>query len=644
MHALNIPAGLSSPWSDADEMDIPVQLRLGFPADDEAVQLTLVLAGLTVLVDEAEQRYDAAYRALTQLDVAVSWHDAGGLSFPIREIRKLSSLTGDVATDQDLAALWEFVESPSANDVPATLRQRADNVVLEWVDALGELHVVALPPASVPALLAADVPFAADTDAWRHIEQHATVPVLAGRAQLNADGFVEIHTSTPQLVEAAPLPGLFRLDDTHFGMPTGLVSALDSARGFLWVGERPSRPPVFSIPPSIDITDHVANGASELASRIEAHKAAALVWDPGLGRRIAVLAALDSLDAWPLLVVCDPSAIWLWQRHIELVGKEASFGHTDADARIITWHDLQRVALDDPIAVVFDEPFSKEATHALRAAHRFDALRDVVRIAVTSTWRDDDASIVQLMELVRPQEFRSDVPVAWRYPLRPSERLREHAESHVMRLEAGTVPQGVTARFRRDSIASCSPTQSQLSEFANVLELYEADEESPEVLVSLLEEATSAGTSSSPSPKLAEAVERTKSAISKGRTVAVVVGSPKTANRLKMLLRPLRVDLVDEVEARNPDPTLADVTVVRARDRVPSLRAFDEVIVCEYPRSFSALDSAVGPADGPGPQKVTVVHMHGSIDDRLAINAALARDHGLANLFPDPVQLLQDRA
>lgn len=640
---MNLPANSSSPRSDAGEMDIPVQLRLGFPADDEAVQLTLALAGLTVLVDEAERRYDAAYRALTHTGVSVSWHDAGGLSFPVREIRKLSSLDGSVVTDSDLAALWEFVENPSANDVPATLRQRAHNAVLEWVDAPGTLHSVAVPPAAVPALLAADVPFAADTDAWRHIERHATVPVLAGRAQLNADGFIEIHTATPQLVEAAPLPGLFRLDDTHFGMPVNLAHALNAARGFLWVGDRPVQPVVFDIPPSIDITEHVARGASELASRIEAHKAACLVWDPGLGRRIAVLAALDSLDAWPLLVVCDPSAIWLWQRHIELVGKEASFGHTDADARIITWHDLQRVALDDPVTVVFDEPFSKEASGSLRAAHRFDALRDVIRIAVTSVWRDDDADIVKLLELVRPQEFRSDIPVAWRYPMRPEERLREHAESHVMRLSASTVPLGVTARFRRDSIASCTPTQSQLSEFANVVELYEADEESPEVLVALLEEATSAGTASSPSPKLAEAVDRVKSALEKGRTVAVLAGSPKTATRLKMLLRPLRVDLVDEVEARNPDPSLADVTVVRARDRVPSLRAFDEVIVCEYPRSFSALDSAVGPADGPGPQKVTVIHMHGSIDDRLAINAALARDHGLANLFPDPAQLLEGR-
>jgi hypothetical protein len=624
-------------------MEIPVQLRLGFPQDDEAVHLTLVLAGLTVLVEELDGRYDAAYRELVARDISVSWHDAGGLSFPVREFRNLAHCDAEITVEEDLGALWEFVRAPSLGEVPATLRSRAGRVVLEWLDAESVLHACTVNPAAIPALLAADVPFVAENDAWRHIEQHATVPVLAGKARLNADGFVEIHTSTPQLVEASPLPGLFRLDDTHFGMPAALAHTLDSARGFLWVGERPLTPSKYAIPPSIDITAHVAAGASELAGRIESQKAACLLWDPGLGRRIAVLSALDALDAWPLLVVCDPSSIWLWQRHIELVGREASFGHTDADARIITWHDLGRVALDDPIAVVFDEPLAPEARRNARAAHRFDALRDVIRIAVSSSWSEDESAIVQTLELIRPSEFRSDVPVAWRYPNRPQQRLHEHADAHIMRLAALEVPNDATARFRRDSIASCHPTTAQLSEFAAIREMLEQDEESPEVLVGLLEEATTSGTSSAPSPKLAEAISRAQRAKAKGHSVALVVGSAKAANRLKMLLRPLRVDLVDEVEARNPDPAAADVTVVRAKDRIPSLRAFDEVVVVEYPRSFSVLDSAIGPADGPGPQKVTVVHMHGSIDDRLALHAALARDHGLANLFPDPYQLLQER-
>ena len=163
------------------------------------------------------------------------------------------------------------------------------------------------------------------------------------------------------------------------------------------------------------------------------------------------------------------------------------------------------------------------------------------------------------------------------------------------------------------------------------------------MLVGMLEEAATAGTGSSPSPKLAETIARVKNALAKNHTVAVLVGSHKAATRIKMLLRPLNVDLVDEIEMRNPNPTIADVTIVRAKDRVPSLRSFDEVIVCEYPRTFTALDAAVGPAEGPGPQKVTIVHLENSIDDRLAIHAALSRDHGLTHMPVDFEQLLQER-
>jgi len=629
-------------WADPVCIDVPVQLRLGFPTDDEAVQLILALAGLTVLVDERTRRYDAAFRALVALDITPAWHDRGGLSFSVREITKLVHHLDPVVVDDELKALWEMVKHPCADNLPATLRARVDTVALEWLDVDGVLHAAPIAPSGIPALLAADVPFVAESDAWRHIEQHATVPVIAGRAQLNGDGFIEIHTNTPQLVEASPLPGLFRLDETHFGMPTPLVAALDAAKGFLWIGDRPLRRRDYSIPASIDITEHVAHAAGELASHLEAFKSACLVWSPGLGRRIAALSALEALDAWPLLVVCEPSSIWLWQRHIELVGKEASFGTTDADARIVTYHDLPRVSIEDPAAVIFDEPHSRAAHTAVAASHRFDALRDMLRIAVCSQWDDDDKSIGRVMELIRPGEFRSQLPTPWRYPLRPSERLREHAESYIFRLAATEVPSGVTARFRRDSIATCRPTTSQAAAFQEVHELFEQGED-PDLLVAMLEEATTAGTGSAPSPKLAETIARVRAAHDKGHTVAVLVGSAKAATRLKMLLRPLRVDLVDEIEQRNPVPADAEVTIVRAKQRIPSLRGFDEVIVCEYPRSFAALDAAVGPAEGPGPQKVTLVHLDNSIDDRLAIHAALARDHAMSDVTPDPVQLLQER-
>jgi hypothetical protein len=606
------------------------------------VHLILALAGLTVLVDEQANRYDAAFRALVALNITPAWHQSGGLSFSVREFANLRTHLDPVIVDEELQALWELVRNPSADNLPATLRSRANGVVLEWLDEQGVLHSTPLKPTAVPALLAADIPFVAESDAWRHIEQHATVPVVAGRAQLNADGFIEIHTSTPQLVEAAPLPGLFRLDETHFGIPTPLLSALDAARGFMWVGDRPQRQRRFSIPPSLEITEHVASQAGELASHLEVFKAACLVWSPGLGRRIAVLCALEALDAWPLLVVCEPSSIWLWQRHIELVGREASFGATDADARIVTYHDLGRVALDDPVAVIFDEPTSSQARSAVSATHRFDALRDMIRVAVCSSWEDTDQSIQRVMEMIRPGEFSTQRPTAWRYPIRPEARLREHAESYTFHLDAEQVPQGVTARFRRDSIATCTPTTSQLAAFEEVRELHELGED-PQMLVGMLEEAATAGTGSSPSPKLAETIARVKNALAKNHTVAVLVGSHKAATRIKMLLRPLNVDLVDEIEMRNPNPTIADVTIVRAKDRVPSLRSFDEVIVCEYPRTFTALDAAVGPAEGPGPQKVTIVHLENSIDDRLAIHAALSRDHGVTHMPVDFEQLLQER-
>ncbi len=602
-----------------------------------------MLAGLTVLIEERNRNYDAAYRELQRCSVTTAWHDRGGLSFPVRDIAKLATTTATIIADEDLKGMWEYIKDPSADGVPATLHSKPYGAQLQWVSASGVNHAAVVPQNAIPALLASGIAFVAESEAWRFIEQHATVPVVAGHVQLNADGFLEIHTSTPQLVESSPLPGLFRLDDTHYGMPSALSLALEAARGFVWDSQRPAGAHKIAVPASLDITDHAHRHAALIASQLEAYKAAAVVWSPGLGRRIAVLAALEALDAWPLLIVCAPHTIWLWQRHIELVDRECSLAHNDTDVRIVTYRDLRRIALEDPVAVIFDDPFSAEARAARDACHRLDGLRDAYRVSVSSSWPTDQAMVLQAMSLLRPVEFRSDLPAVWRYPVRTDARLEEHVGVYRMELSATDVPPAATARFRRSSVAVCEPTTEQLATFLEYQDLLERDEEDPSTLLALAREAATAGTSGAPSPKLAEAITRVRQAIERQRTVAVVVSSAKAAARLRILLKPTIVHLADEIDGVVAPPLIDEVTIVRATGNIPSLRAFDEVVVCEYPTSFAALDRAIGPAHGEGPQKVTLIHLARSIDDRLAVSASLAREAGLAVQDEDPYWLLQLR-
>ena len=616
---------------------------MGFPSEEAALHISLALAGLTVLVEERTRSYDAAYRELQRCSITAAWHERGGLSFPIRDLGKLAMTTASVTADDDLQGMWEFIKDPSADQVPATLHAKPYGVQLQWLSAPGANKAAVVPQNAIPALLASGIAFVAESEAWKFIEQHATVPVVAGHVQLNADGFLEIHTSTPQLVESSPLPGLFRLDDTHYGMPAALSASIESARGFVWDSERPTPPRRIVVPDNLDITDHAHRHAGLIASQLEAHKAAAVVWSPGLGRRIAVLAALEALDAWPLLIVCAPHTIWLWQRHIELIDRECSLAHNDTDVRIVTYRDLRRVALEDPVAVIFDDPFSIEARAASDACHRLDALRDAYRISVSSSWPIDQTAVLQAMSLLRPAEFRTGLPSVWRYPVRTDARLQEHVGTYLMELSADDVPPAATARFRRSSVAVCEPTSEQLATFLEYQDLLERDEEDPLMLLALARDAAAAGTSGAPSPKLAEAIVRVRQAIERRRTVAVVVSSAKAAARLRILLKPTVVQLADELDGPVATPVIGEVTIVRATGNIPSLRAFDEVVVCEYPTSFAALDRAIGPAHGDGPQKVTLIHLARSIDDRLALSASLAREAGLAVVEEDPYSLLLAR-
>jgi hypothetical protein len=588
-----------------------VQLRLGFPAAEGPLELSLSLAGLTVLVEEASQRYDAAYQRLVSAGIHAAWHDVGGLSFAVRELPLLAGAAGTAVTcDDDLRSLWELVAHPG--DAPATLDLRGDRLHVSWDDHAGIRHTERVPAAAVPALLALGVSFLADSAAWRRIEAHATVPVVAGWCQENHDGFVEIRTSTPQLVEASPLPGLFRIDETHFGMPSELADAIDRSRGFVW--DSPASRPRPSVPsPYRSRFAAVAATVAETAGRLDARRAAVVVSSSGLNRRIVALETAEALDAWPLLVVCSPAALWSWQRSVELVGRTSSLVDDDGDVRLVTYHDLARLALADPPMVVLDEPIAPEARLAWEHVGRFDALADAYRLAVCSTWPDGDAH--RVLKLLRPVEF-SNQPVEYRYPHRPAERLAEHTGAY--RLDAPDEPMGMP----RVSVAVVDVSSSQLSAIELLLAEREHDQlEADEALVRIVE-VLELGTDTAPSPKLALAVERARAAHRDGRRLAVVVSSPRAAQRLERLLRPLPVSTT-----ANPVPT-ASVAVLAAGATVPNLLGFSEVVVCSYPASAKALDLAVGPPMGPGPKKVTVVHADHYVDDRLAVSAALARELG----------------
>jgi hypothetical protein len=619
-----------------DPLSRPVQLRLGLERAGEPLELHLSLAGLLVLTDAPGGRAGAVWSNLASVGIPVEPYDGGGVAFPVRHLANLTALPEfvTVRVDRTLAPLWDVVSNPPDANLPVTLERDArGGLWVRWRS--GNLpHTTSLDPESAPAFLGSDIAFVAAPDAWVRLRELSRLPVQAGRAKLNLDGFIEIYSSKPQLVEAAPIPGLFRLDETHFGVALGYADSIDAAPGFTWDGPRPhpETAPAHLPELPVSLSGHASSDLSHLAGHLAESRAAAVVWDPGLGRRIITLAAVEALEAWPALIVTAPAGVWIWHRHLALVGRRGALSDPEADARIVTYLDLARgAAVGDPAAIIFDDPGVGEG--ALPAARkgclRLGGVLDAYRVAVCSSWPDKDPELqVQIMSLLRPGEFRADVPLALRYPLRPAERAAEHAAAYLTRRRSSD-PGRDRTEYRRSSVHTVEPTAAQMEHAARLLTELENGAAPSEVLREYME-LVSLGSTHATSPKLAAALEIAGQAALRGSRIAVLTRHRGAASLLSVLLTPHRTAVVEPSAGQHgvdAARAAADVVVVVFSTSLPGLHGFDEVLVLDYPWSLATLDEAVGPPAGPGPREVTVLHAPGTVDDRLAVFAALRREN-----------------
>lgn len=597
-------------------------MRLGFAAA-EPITMTLALSGLVVLVETLGRTDAVAAGELAALGIPTR-HDTDTLRFDVADLAKLSRAPAHVTfrPDEALAPLIDLTTHPSDRGVPADVRLDPDGVHVSWQSG-GAAFDRRLPDEAAAALLCTDIPFVAAPAAFDHLADVCPLPLLAGRVAVNLDGFLEVSTSKPQLVESAPLPGLFRLDDGRYGVPLPYADQLRTLPGFQWT----TLPPTVEAAPDVDgrlpmpLSSHARDDLTQLVTHLATWRAQAVVWSGGLGRRVFTCAALNVLDAWPALVVCRPEDVWTWTRHGQLLGRTVGVADPGADVQLLTYAQLAEAggwprAVQ---AVVFDSPQAAVGDAAVAgAARRLGSLADAYRLIVASTWPQAPAEQAALMSLLRPAEFDPEMPLLLRYPPDCDARFTEHVDAYLSRRDDAAGDD--SGWFRRSKVLALPATPAQADAFERALGRLGAD---PAVTVMTLMELTSAGPEYATSPKVAAAVGELQAGLDAGERVIVATRFTRTAHLVHAMLRGRGVDLALTSEEAHTIRGRNRGLVARLDRGWGDLTGFDRVIVVDWPWSFTTIDDAVGSAAGTvGPHLVEVLHTPGSIDDKLVLLAA----------------------
>lgn len=602
--------------------DVPLQMRLDFAEEAPRVDVGLVLAGWTVLCDIDADSEDQWGKALLQVGVSLQHDDVRGITFPVHQLPLLADLPEQirVSGDESLHPLLQLLRDPPPDTAPALLTVVGGEFTLSWRSRSGTAHEYDLRTSVATRLPVLGVTFLASSGAWARLAEEGVHTGVIATARLTHEGYVELSTAVPQLVESAPLPGLFRLDATHFGVAACYAGALQTIPGFAWSGPRDHYDDMPLAPLPFDVSAHTHADLSDLTQRLRVSGSVLLAWESGLGRRIAALAAVRSLDALPALVVCPDHAVWLWQRHADIAGCSVSLVHDDADMRIVTFDDLVRgAALPSAAAVIVDGVDRITASHPQvgAALHHLDGLTGIYRLGLAAQWPQEPSRQVAMLETIRPGEFTTAMSLDERYPVDARRRLGEHADAYVLR------------RTREDVADLPGFARSRVIDLEQPEEMERAATDAarrrcgdlPGLREELLDMAA-AGPVTQLSPKIAAAVDLLRASASAGRAVTVLTRSPRAAVLMSALAHPHQVSVVDDHQEVPADGPSICLTGPGLRD----VRHVQDVVFMDYPWSMRAIDDAVGRSDDQGPHTVTVLHLSGSLDDRLALVAARRRD------------------
>lgn len=618
-----VPHGDQDPATRGNDREPAMQMRLDFGPPRIQVEVTARLSGLWVVLDSAHNDLLAEYLRSAGVEFrSGEW----GVKVQAKDLSWLRRLPSQVRIHPDDAfrALHVLALHPPDPADPASLVLANGFLWLRWYD--GEsFHDEQLSATAAPAFVTADIPFIATHEAMGHLGQSTHLPVRIARCALSPENYIEMVSAKPQSLEAVPLPGLFRLEPTRYGVPLAYLEQVRSAPGLEWVGQVPAvtHPGMPDLPLTLSRHHHI--DLPRVTSVLATTGGVMLAWSPGLGRRVMALAAVEAVEGWPILVVSAPSGAWAWHRLVALFGRRLSVHEETTDARLVTYADLALgVKVYPTPTIIFDDVTGHEAASpaARSGIRRLDGYSQAYRIGLAPTWPSSLEEACHAMDAVRPGEFRLDgSQLALRYPAPSERRALEHLSAYLFVRRSSDRDTELSQRFRHSQVRTVAPSQAEL-EFHELAQGRLIAGEDPLCILEDVLEVVSAGPPQRLSKKVGAAITVIRQAVAKDRRVLVLTRHVRTQRMLRAGLSGVR-STVGEVPGSGVVIGPAQVVVLRWSEilRGP-LPDADEVLVCDYPWSFAELDAALGPPTGPGPALISILHAPGTIDDRVAMYAA----------------------
>ena len=199
----------------------PIQLNLNYKVKKPSFDISATLEGIYVCVVADKDNMIECKNYLLSLALVVVRDSVHHIiidlkSFLTCKSRDIISISGDLK-------IMKEIHEANINDNKFTLSYENSEFNVGWKEGNIYYNEV-ISKNSIAAFLKLELNFTADAITWGEITRSVYAPANIGSAKISFDGFVEINTNFPQLIETSGISTLFKISEYKYGCP---ISSID---------------------------------------------------------------------------------------------------------------------------------------------------------------------------------------------------------------------------------------------------------------------------------------------------------------------------------------------------------------------------------------------------------------------------------
>lgn len=386
----------------------PIQLNLNFIVKKPLFDISATLEGIFVSIVSDKENLIECKNYILSLGIIVLRETPYNIVVDLKSFLATNNKS-NIVIKGDLKVLKEIYDN-NKGDLEYVVRYENSEFNVSWKSGKIAFNE-RISTDSMPAFLRLEFNFTADTLTWGEVNRSVYAPINIGVAKISFDGYIEINTNLPQLLETSGITSLFKISEYNYGCPLSSINELQSK--------------------SISLEE--INSDSELLSKININESEII--NKLSSAKIVAFDKIEELSKYSfsehILSNVKHNYAVIVANSYNYVGWRLFQNNTKQKLFVLNYENkiTDKIASDTDL-VIFDVEIDNEIDF-LNLKH-FDSIYSIFKVLLLKYSDYTTDQRLDLFNCIKPSEFKSSKSIFSRYPKSTYISAENHMSSYLV--------------------------------------------------------------------------------------------------------------------------------------------------------------------------------------------------------------------